>query len=462
IDQVVREKGIDRSIIIEALEAALLTAARRKYSLRDIEAYFNEDLGEIELFEFRDVVENPENPYREISLEEARRYDPGAEMGDSIGMKMAMDDFGRIAAQTAKQVIIQRLRDAERENTYRQYKDRTGEILSGLVRRFERRDIIVEIGKDEAILPYREQIPRESYCAGERIRAYVKEVRRDPRPAGPQIVLSRTDPNFLVQLFTLEVPEIYEGIVRIESVAREPGSRSKIAVSSRDPDVDPVGACVGIKGSRVQAVVQELRGEKIDIVPYSTDTATFLCNALAPAIVSKIIIDQDAREVEVVVADDQLSLAIGRKGQNVRLASQLTGWRIDIKSESSMERLAEVAMLDISQIPEIGELLVKSLHHSGFNSIEDIANADIESLEEVTGDRQRALEIREGARSVLEGRKEAARLKSLERKTSEAEEVAVASETGQEEPQETPSASPETQIEEPVASATHENATQSR
>jgi len=337
IDQVVKDKGIDRQVLVEALEAAVLSAANKKYrNTRDLEAHFNDELGQVELFEFVTVVEEVEDSYREIDLEEARvEFDPEAEVGDSLGMPLDAGDFSRIAAQTAKQVIIQKVREAEREGIFNEFKDRLGEVVNGIVRRYERGDLIVDLGRAEALLPHREQIPRENYRQGDRVRAFIAEVKMSTK--GPQIILSRTHPGLVATLFYSEVPEIAEGIVEIKGVAREPGSRAKIAVVSHDPDVDPVGACVGMRGSRVQNVVSELRGEKIDIIPWTPDVARFACLALAPAEVTRVYIDKDEEAMEVIVPDDQLSLAIGKKGQNVRLAAKLTGWKIDIKSETQEE-----------------------------------------------------------------------------------------------------------------------------
>ncbi|HEY8368831.1 MAG TPA: transcription termination factor NusA [Thermodesulfobacteriota bacterium] len=335
IEQVGKDKGISKEILIEALENALLSAAKKEFGpQREIEARYNEQLGEVELFQFKTVVEKVTNTYTEISLEDAREIDPEAQIGDSLGIKMDSASFGRIAAQTAKQVIIQKVRDAERDIIYNEFQERQGELVNGIVQRFERGNIIVDLGRTEAVLLPRDQVPREAYRQGDRIRAYVMDIKKTPK--GPQILLSRTHPGLLIKLFELEVPEISEGIVKIEAAAREPGGRAKIAVSSRDPDVDPVGACVGMKGSRVQAVVQELRGEKIDIVPYSEDPVRFVVNALAPAEVSDVRVDEENKTMEVLVPDDQLSLAIGKRGQNVRLAAKLTGWKLDIKSESRM------------------------------------------------------------------------------------------------------------------------------
>ncbi|PLX96936.1 MAG: transcription termination/antitermination protein NusA [Desulfuromonas sp.] len=349
IDQVVKDKGIDRAVLVEALESAVLSAANKKYrNTRDLEAHYNDDAGEVELFEFVTVVDEVLDSYKEIDLEEAREIDPDVEVGDSLGMKIDASNFSRIAAQTAKQVIIQKVREAEREGVYNEFKDRVGELVNGIVRRYERGDLIIDLGRAEALLPHREQVPRENYRQGDRVRAYISDVKMSPK--GPQIILSRTHPGVVAALFHFEVPEISEGIVEIKAVAREPGSRAKIAVVSHDPDVDPVGACVGMRGSRVQNVVSELRGEKIDIIPWTPDIARFACSALAPADVTRIYVDNEELAMEIIVPDDQLSLAIGKKGQNVRLAAKLTGWKIDIKSET---RAAE-AELEESEEGEEG------------------------------------------------------------------------------------------------------------
>jgi len=391
IDQVGKDKGIEKKILVEALEQALLAAARKKFGPKqEIEAKYNEEVGEIELFQFKTVVKNVKNPPSEISLEEAKELDADVEVGDSLGTKIDIAEFGRIAAQTAKQVIIQRVKDAERENIFEDFKDRRGEIISGTVQRFERGSIIVNLGRAEAVIPQLELVPREAYKPGDRIRAYVLDVRKTPK--GPQIILSRSNPNFLTKLFELEVPEISEGIVKIVSAAREPGGRSKISVYSQDADVDPVGACVGMRGSRVQAVVQELRGEKIDIIPWSDDPASFVCNALAPAEISKVIIHQQAKSMEVIVEDDQLSLAIGRRGQNVRLAAKLTDWKIDIRSESKAERVApaldEIAtrgMEKVDQIAGVGEKTTQLLNAGGYITVADLCQATAEQLSKIDG-----------------------------------------------------------------------------
>jgi len=353
IEQIVKEKGIDRKVVVEAMEQAVLSAANKKYrNTRNLEAAFNYESGEVELFEYVRVVEDVQDSYTEISFDEAREMDPECEIGDELGEKIDSGDFGRIAAQTAKQVIIQKVREAERETVFNEYKDRQWEIVTGQVRRFERGDLLIDLGRAEAILPSKEQMPREVYRPGDRIRAIITDVGMTTK--GPQIVLSRTNPQMLSKLFEAEVPEIGEGIVEIVNVVRDPGSRAKIAVASHDRDVDPVGACVGMRGSRVQNVVSELRGEKIDIIPWSGDMARFVCNALSPAQVSKVFMDEEQRTLEVIVPDDQLSLAIGKRGQNVSLAARLTGCRIDIKSESkdSEVEVDEFASYDGTQVEE--------------------------------------------------------------------------------------------------------------
>lgn len=353
IEQIVKEKGIDRQVVIEAMEQAVLSAANKKYrNTRNLEAHYNNDTGEVELFEYVVVVEEVQDSYTEISLEEAREMDPECEVGDELGEKIDSGDFGRIAAQTAKQVIIQKVREAERETVFNEYKDRQWEIVTGQVRRFERGDLLIDLGRAEAILSGKEQMPREVYRPGDRIRAIITDIAMTTK--GPQIILSRTHPQMLAKLFEAEVPEIGEGLVEIVNVVRDPGSRAKIAVASHDRDIDPVGACVGMRGSRVQNVVSELRGEKIDIIPWSADIARFVCNALSPAQVVKVFMDEEQRTLEVIVPDDQLSLAIGKRGQNVSLAARLTGCRIDIKGEGKVEEgdLEEFASFDGTHVDE--------------------------------------------------------------------------------------------------------------
>lgn len=434
IDQVSREKGIDAKILVETMEQAILTAAKRTFGMdRELEARFSDESGQVDLFQYMTVVDDVDDEEREISVKDALRYGLEAEVGEELGfqifylkedsgkarqqdkefgdllaMQQARQGFGRIAAQTAKQVIIQRVRDAERDNIFDEYKERRGEIITGVVRRFERgSNIVVDLGQTEAMLPQRNQTPRETYRPGDRIVAYLMDIDREAR--GPQIMLSRTDTGLLVKLFEMEVPEIYEGIVQIVAAAREPGARSKIAVSSRDSDVDPVGACVGMKGSRVQAVVQELRGEKIDIVPFDVDPARFVCNAIAPAEVARVIIDEANGGMELVVPDDKLSLAIGRRGQNVRLASQLTGWRLDVIGESKFEIMEQEAIAALASIDEINEEQALTLYKQGFRSLDEIADAPVEELAGIAGlgGEEAVKTLCERARDAMERRRQA-------------------------------------------------------
>ncbi len=428
IEQVSKEKGIDPKVLIETVEQAILTAAKRSFGMaRELEARFNAETGNVDLFQYMIVVEAVTNDQREIAAVDAKRYGLDAELGEELGfqifylpedadkarqqdkdfgdllkMQQHRRGFGRIAAQTAKQVIIQRVRDAERELVFNEFKDRRGELISGVVRRFERGDVIfVDLnGRTEAVLPKREQTPRENYRPGDRIVALLKDIDREAR--GPQVILSRSDVGILVKLFEMEVPEIYEGIVRIVTASREPGARSKIAVTSRDADVDPVGACVGMKGSRVQAVVQELRGEKIDIVPYDRDAARFVCNAIAPAEVSRVIIDEGNHSMELVVPDAKLSLAIGRRGQNVRLASQLTGWRLDIISESRFRQIEDQALESLTLMPSVDENLAKAFYRSGFRTVDEVAEASETELAAVEGVGNRAEKLRGEAAGAMD------------------------------------------------------------
>jgi N utilization substance protein A len=383
IDQVSREKGIDRQTLIHTLEEAIKSAIKKKFGGRlDLDVTYNEEFGEIEAFQFKEVVELVTNPDKEVSLAEALRLDPESELGDELGIRMDTETLGRIAAQSAKQVIIQKMKDAEREVVYEEFRTRKGEIVNGIVQRVDKNGIIVNMGQAEAILPPKEQIPREVFRQGDRIRAYLLEVKKISK--GPQIILSRTHPHLVIQLFHAEVPEIVEGIVSVIGAAREPGSRAKIAVISKNPDVDPVGACVGMKGTRVQNVVQELRGEKIDIVPWNMDPAKFVVNALSPAMISKVIIDQANRNMEVIVPDDQLSLAIGKRGQNVRLASRLTNWHIDVKSETRYERQKQAGYQSLLGISDLTEAIADRLYESGIVSLEDFAEAGLSELEDLT------------------------------------------------------------------------------
>ena len=385
IEQMGKDRGIDKNVIIEALETAMLTAARKKLGAHvDIEARYNEDAGEIEVFQFKAVMEKVLDPDVQVSLEEARRnLDEDAQRGDSLGIKIETSTFSRIAVQTAKQIIIQKVKDAERDNIYEEYKDRKFELVNGFVQRFEGGSIIVNLGRTEGVIPTSEQIYRETYKRGERIRAYVCDVKKISK--GPQIILSRTHPGFLKALFEVEVPEISEGLIEIVNVSREPGKRAKISVRTKDKDIDPVGACVGMRGSRVQSVVQELRGEKIDIVPYAADAVTYVCSALSPAKVKRVFMDEENRSMEVIVPDDQLSLAIGKNGQNVRLAGKLTGWRIDVKSESMAAVQEEEGYKSLMKIPGVGEATAERLFSEGFKSIAMIAAADTDMLSSVQG-----------------------------------------------------------------------------
>src|ERR1700709_598699 len=387
-DAVAREKSIDRSIVIAAMEDAIAKAARARYgSETDVHAEIDAKKGELRLSRHMLVVEDVENSSNQISLIDAQRANPGAQIGDTIADTLPPLEYGRIAAQSAKQVIVQKVREAERDRQYQEFKDRIGDIVNGVVKRVEYGNVVVDLGRGEAIVRRDEMLPRETFRNGDRIRAFIYDVRREPR--GPQIFLSRTHPQFMAKLFAQEVPEIYDGIIEVKSVARDPGSRAKMAVISRDGSIDPVGACVGMRGSRVQAVVQELQGEKIDIIPWSSQAATFVVNALAPAEVTKVVLDEEAGRVEVVVPDEQLSLAIGRRGQNVRLASQLTRWDIDIltEAEESERRQEEcrrrpgtfVEALDVDDV--IAGLLVTE----GFNTVEELAYVPVEELGEIEG-----------------------------------------------------------------------------
>jgi transcription termination/antitermination protein NusA len=375
ISSVSQDKNLDKAVIIEALEQAMLHAARKELGNNvDLEAVYNEELDEIELFSYRTVVaqiDEDEEKESQIILKEALEFDPETEEGDALGIKIESHRFGRIAAQAAKQIIIQKVRDAERAQIYEEFKDRVGEVISGYVRRFERSDIIMDLGRSEAILPVKEQLNGEKFRVKDRIQAYVLDIRRSSR--GPQIVLSRGAPDFLKKLFEQHVPEIYDSIVVIESAARDPGLRSKLAVHSKDASVDSVGACVGMKGSRVQAVVQELNGEKIDIIPWDSDPAKLVCNALSPAVVTKVIVDDESHSMEVIVAEDQLSLAIGRKGQNVRLAAQLTGWKLDIKSEAKLEEQLFAVKSVLSMVSGLGDMHAGILVHEGIKTPAELA-----------------------------------------------------------------------------------------
>jgi N utilization substance protein A len=407
-DTVAREKGIERDIVIEAMEQAIQHAGKRKYGQEhDIRAHIDRDTGEITLMRYLEVVEEIEDEALQIALVDARERNPAAQVGDYISDPLPPIEFGRIAAQTAKQVIVQRVREAERERQYEEYKDRVGEIVSGLVKRVDYGNVTVDLGRGEGVLRRDELLPRENFRLGDRSRAYIYDVRREAR--GPQIFLSRSHPQFMIKLFAHEVPEIYDGIIEIKAVARDPGSRAKIAVLSNDSSIDPVGACVGMRGSRVQAVVNELQGEKIDIINWSPDPATFIVNALAPAEVTKVVLDEDTKRIEVVVPDDQLSLAIGRRGQNVRLASQLTGWDIDIltegeESDRRSEEFRNRSQMFIDAL-DIDEVIAHLLVTEGFSSVEEVAFVPLEELAAIESfDEELSEELRSRAQSWLEER----------------------------------------------------------
>ena len=405
-DAVAREKVIDREIVLAAMADAIQKAARSRYgSETNIRADINSKTGEIRLQRLLEVVEKVEDYATQIALELARDRNVDAKLGDFIADPLPPMDFGRIAAQSAKQVIVQKVREAERDRQFDEFKDRVGEIVNGTVKRVEYGNVIVDLGRGEGIIRRDEMIPREAFRYGDRVRAYVYDVRREQR--GPQIFLSRTHPQFMVKLFTMEVPEIYDGIIQIKSVARDPGSRAKIAVISNDSSIDPVGACVGMRGSRVQAVVGELQGEKIDIIPWSQDPASFIVNALQPAEVAKVVLDEDAERIEVVVPDEQLSLAIGRRGQNVRLASQLTGWDIDImteaeESERRQKEFNERTNLFMDAL-DVDEMVGQVLASEGFAQVEEVAYVDLDEIASIDGfDEDTAQEIQTRAREYLE------------------------------------------------------------
>lgn len=386
IDQVGKDKGIDKDIIIDAVKQAMLMAARKKFgTYREIEAQYNEETGEVELYEFKDVVtpEKFEDELIEIIHSEALVLDPGAQLGDSIGIKLESNDLGRIAAQSAKQIILQKVRDAERDIIFSEFEQRKGEVASGIARRVEKGAIVVDLGRTEAHIPPREQIPGEVFKPGDRIQGYLSEVRQTTR--GPQIIMSRADERYLVKLFEMEVPEIYDGVVEIMSAAREPGQRAKIAVTTKDNSVDPVGACVGMKGSRVQNIVQELRGEKIDIVLWNEDITRFACNALAPAEIAKVFMDEENKEMEIVVPDSQLSLAIGKRGQNVRLAAKLTGWKLDIISASATQARTAESIFNLMLLPNMSETMAQNILQSGFGSFQSLSTAKVEEIMTIAG-----------------------------------------------------------------------------
>ncbi len=426
-DTVAREKGIEREQVLEAMEQAIQKAGRAKYGIEhDIRAHIDRDNGEMHLLRYRLVADPVTNESTEMSIEEAQRKNPDAKVGDYLTDPLPPIDFGRIAAQTAKQVIVQRVREAERQRQFDEYKDRVGEIVNGLVKRVEFGNVTVDLGRAEAILRRDETIPRENFKAQERVRAYIYDVRQEAR--GPQIFLSRTHPQFTAKLFAQEVPEIYDGIIEIKAVARDPGSRGKIAVVSHDSSIDPVGACVGMRGSRVQAVVAEQQGEKIDIIPWSNDPATFVVNALAPAEVTKVVLDEEARRIEVVVPDEQLSLAIGRRGQNVRLASMLTGWAIDILTEAEESERRQQEFKERSQVfveaLDVDDVIAGLLVTEGFTTVEEVAAVDADELAGIEGfDEGVAAELKARAEAFVE--KEHERLETERKRLGVVDEIAA-------------------------------------
>lgn len=402
IDQVSREKGLDSEVLINTLKQAIVSAARKKIGPRaDIEVHYDEKSGEVEVFHFKEVVEQVEYPDSELSFEQGYEYDSECEIGDSLGIRIDTEEFGRIAAQSAKQVIIQKMREAERNAVYENFINKKGKIINGIVQRFDRGSIIVNLGQAEAVLRSRDQMPKENYKRGDRIRAYVLDVLEESK--GAQIILSRTHPEFLIELFRTEVPEVTEEIVILRGAARVPGIRAKIAVSSTDSDVDPVGACVGMKGNRVQNIVQELRGEKIDIVQWNSDIAKFVCNALSPAEIVRVIIDEDNQSMEVIVNDEYLSIAIGKGGQNISLACEITGWHLEVTSEAEYSREVKEGYDRLMKLSDVGLPLAEMLFKGGYSSLVDICEADLEDFVSVTEVSQsKAEEIIEEAKQTLE------------------------------------------------------------
>ncbi len=401
INQVSKDKNIERSLVIDALEQAVLTIARKNLGIGyDLEAHYNEETGEIEIFMFKQVVEDVQNSKTEISIEDAIADDSDAIVGDSLGLKVEKNIYGRIEAQVAKQVIFQKIKEIEHKNIFDEFNERKGEIVSGLVRKIERSVIVIDLGKTEAILTKQEQIHNEIYKPNDRIRAVLSNIKMEK--GGPKLILSRTSDDFLIKLFELEVPEIYDGIVKIARVARAPGFRSKIAVYSSDRDVDPVGACVGVKGFRIQSIISELRGEKIDIIPYSDSPAKLVVNALSPAEVSRVAINEDTKTITVIVPDDQLAMSIGKQGQNVRLATKIMDYKIDISSESKADKKDQVAYNTFMDIPGVGDIIAKLLYQNGYTSVEDISNASAEELsKDISVDAKKAENIISSASEFL-------------------------------------------------------------
>ena len=384
LSQLGREKGINKALLVEVIEAAVLSAAKKHFGHNLIlEAKFNEDTGEVEVLQFRTVVAEIADKDTQVLLADAKQFDPEAMVGDEIGNKLPTSGLGRIAAQTAKQVIVQKVRDAERGVIFEEYRGRRGELVNGTVQRYERNGVVVNLGKTDAVLPRREQIAKEKYQQGDRIRAMILDI--DKAGRGPQIIITRSHPDFLKKLFELEVPEIGEGIIEIKAVSREAGERAKMAVYAKESGIDPVGACVGVKGIRVQAVVQELRGERIDIITWTPDEPSFVAKALAPAEVARVIVDEDEHSMEVIVNDDQLALAIGKRGQNVKLASRLTGWRLDVRSVSAAEEETKKAREALAKIPGLDFTQAELLFQEGYRSIQSVADATIDDIAEIDG-----------------------------------------------------------------------------
>lgn len=435
IDSVGKDKGIDRERIISAVEEAVLSAAEKllksKNQDKELDVYYNPDEGEVELFEYKEVVETVTDPEIEISLAEASELDPETELGDMIGVKIS-PEYTRIAIHNAKQKVLQKLKEAEGKVIYEEFIGRKGTIIGGIVRRVDRRHIIVDLGRVEAVLPPDQQVPREYYKMKERIRAVLLDIRESPR-GEPRLILSRAHVSFVKRLFESEVPEIAENIVEIKAISRDPGGRTKIAVASNDSDVDAVGACVGMRGSRVQSIIQELRGEKVDIVPWSEDPARYVCNALSPAVVNKVVIDENSRSMEVIVDDDQLSLAIGRKGQNVRLASQLTEWKIDIKTESRVKQEQQEVLSLLTSLPSVSEVTASLLYNDGFYSLEHIAFCEPDVLMKVGSlNEDEVSTLQKAARVALMEKLEEMPVESGTEEASDAEGVNISSPTGTE------------------------------
>ena len=405
IDQVSKDKGVNKNIVVNSVIQGVLTAVRKKYgTYRDIEVKYNEDNGQIELFEFKKVVpdEDFEDEEVEIKYSEAKHLDSEVQLEDQIGTRLDMKDLGRIDAQAAKQIIVQNLRTAEHEIIFSEFEKRKGEVASGVVRRMDFNTIVVDLEKTEAYIPRREQIPGEQYKSGDRIQGYILEVRQTTR--GPQIIMSRAHEKYLIKLFEAEVPEVYEGIVKIVSAAREPGQRAKMSVYSTDPAVHPVGACVGIKGSRVQNITQELKGERIDIVVWEDNPVQYVCNALAPAKIVKVVVNEEDKQMQVIVPDDQLSLAIGKKGQNVRLAVKLTEWNLDLVSESDLENKKREALFNLCLLDNITETMAQSIFQYGFSSVQELADSSVTELQSIPGyeDSKNADELLKSAKALVE------------------------------------------------------------